>query len=311
MTAENQPDSKPANDLLPQPSAELLAHFNDPALRKRLLGKARWSGTPERRAEDVVHTTMTDAWRQRHLWPATPDELERWLFKALHNDMIDAARADKRMPLERKPKDAKDPEAGVVHDEDDGDPPAMTATTQLEPTLVARDGLRSANEYVESRPRLRKSFAWLMQNRAGASYADIAAKEGCDERVITNAVTRLRAELRMVFGPVAILVGFALIYILVRAMHGYVNDQANPDVPRPTPNIVAPPAPPPAPAPTTPPQLSASELRTRGLAECDAAEWAACYQDLTSASTADPAGETARVKAARAKAARYLTGKPQ
>ncbi len=314
MTAAPPPAPKPANDLLPQPSAELLAHFNDPALRKRLVGKARWAGTPERRVEDVVHTTMTDAWRQRHLWPATIDELDRWLFRALHNDIIDAARADKRMPLERKPKDATAPESEVVHDEDDVDP-SLTATTDVEPALLARDVLRSASAYVESRPRLHKSFAWLMQNRRGVSYADMAAGEGCDERLITNAVTRLRAELRMVYGSVVLLVGFALVYLLVRAMHGYVNDQAHPDVlpdvPRPTPNIVAPPAPAPAPAPTPAPRLSADELRTRAFAECDALDWVGCFQDLDAASALDPAGDKApRVKAARARAMHGLAGKP-
>ena len=309
MTAANPPAPKPANDLLPQPSAELLAHFRDPALRQRLVGKARWAGTPERRAEDVVQTTMTDAWRQRHLWPATIEELERWLFHALHNDIIDAARADKRMPLERKPKDAKQLDGEPHRDEDEVDP-AMTATTDVEPALVARDGLRSASEYVESRPRLRKYFVWLMQNLMGMSYADIAVKEGCDERVVTNAVTRLRAELRMVYGPVLVLVGFALIYLVVRAVHGNVNDQAtNPNTPKPTPTIVAPPAPPPAPAPTTPPELSASDLRTRGLAECDAGKWTECYSNLSSASIMDPKGETPRTKAALAKAGRILAGK--
>ena len=96
-----------------------------------------------------------------------------------------------------------------------------------------------------------------------------------------------------------ILVGFALVYLLVRSLHGYVNDQANPDVPRPTPNIVAPPAPPPAPAPTAPPRLSADELRTRGLAECDAGQWADCYQDLQSAKAATPGRNRAREGGAR------------
>ncbi len=299
----------------PEPSPELVAHYKDPAVRKRLVGKALWAGTPERRAEDVVQTTLTDAWRRRHAWPDTVDGLDKWLFTALHNDMIDAGKADRRAPLMRKAKEPGDAAEtkGIDDprtDADDAEPAGMT-TTVVEPTLEARDGLRAVSEYVESRPGLRKSYVWLLQTKMGMSYDDIAAKENTNEKVVKNALNRLREELRKFYGPVIVLVGFALVYLVVRAMHGYVNDQANPDVPRPTPNIVAPPAPAPAPAPTTPPQLSAGDLRTRGLAECDRAEWAACYQDLSSAQIADPNGDTGRVKTARLKAARILSGKPQ
>ncbi len=249
----------------PEPGFELVAHFKDPAVRKRLLGKALWVGTPDRRAEDVVQTTLTDAWRRRHAWPDTTDGLDKWLFTALHNDMIDAGKVDRRAPLMRKPKEAKDPaetkgidDPRADADTDDAEPAAVT-TTVVEPMLEARDRLRAANEYVESRPALRKPFVWLLQTKMGMTYADIAAKEHTNEKVVRNALNRLREELRKVFGAFIILAAFALVYVMVRGLHGYVNDQAHPDVPKPTPNIVAPPAPPPAPAPTTAPELSASE----------------------------------------------------
>jgi DNA-directed RNA polymerase specialized sigma24 family protein len=305
------PESSPkpvAPPLPPEPAPELVAHVLSAATRERLIGNLLYKGTPERRAEDIVQETLTDAWNKRHAWPGTIPEVDHLLNSILLFDRIDAQRDEARSPLLRNDRSDKVADEGA--DSDDIEPAGMT-TTVVEPTLEARDGLRAASEYVESRPGLRKSFVWLMQTQMGMSYGDIAAKENTKEKVVRNALNRLREELRKVVGPVIILVGFALIYILVRAMHGYVNDQAHPDVPRPTPNIVAPPAPPPAPAPTTPPRLSASELRTRGLAECDRGEWAACYQDLTSASMADPAGDTPRAKAARAKAARILSGKPQ
>jgi len=309
---QSPPESSPKPVAPPpprEPAPELVAHVLSAATRKRLIGNLLYKGAPERRAEDIVQETLTDAWNKRHEWPETIPEVDHLLNAILVYDRIDAQRDEARSPLLRNDRGDK-VAADEGADADDAEPAGMT-TTVIEATLEARDGLRVASEYVESRPGLRKSFVWLLQTQMGMSYADIAAKENTKEKVVRNSLNRLRAELRMVCGPVIVLVGFALIYLVVRAMHGYVNDQAHPDVPKPTPNIVAPPAPPPAPAPTTPPQLSASELRTRGLAECDAADWAACYQDLTSASMADPAGETARVRAARAKAARYLTGKPQ
>ena len=181
MTHAKAPDPKsngaplPAESAGAEPSPELVAHFKDPAVRKRLLGKALWVGTPERRAEDVVQTTLADVWRRRHAWPDTVEGLDRWLFTALHNDMIDAGKADRRAPLTRKAKEAKDAaESKGVDDpraDADDDEPAATTTTIVEPTLEARDGLRAASEYVESRPALRKSFVWLMQTQLGMSYA--------------------------------------------------------------------------------------------------------------------------------------------
>jgi DNA-directed RNA polymerase specialized sigma24 family protein len=308
------PESSPKPVAPPpaEPAPELVAHFASPATRKRLLGNLRWHGVPERRVEDVLHETLRDMWKQRHAWPGTVEELDRVLNTALRFDRIDDHRNEARSPLLRKDTSAKVADDQGA-DADDDDPPAMIATTtETEPTLQARDGLRFAVEYAESRPRLRKSLVWLMQNQMGMSYADIAAKEHCEPKVIENALVRLRAELRMVHGPLVILAGFVLIYVLLRAMHGYVNDQAtDPNVPKPTPNIVAPPAPPPAPAPTTAPQLTADDLRTRAFAECHDGKWAECYDDLEAAKQQDPAGDrSARVKAARAQANRGMSGKP-
>jgi DNA-directed RNA polymerase specialized sigma24 family protein len=285
-----------------------------PETRKRLVGNLRHKGLPERRVEDVVQETLTDVWNKRYTWPETIAELDHLLNSVLLFDRIDDQRKEARSPLLRK-KDRSDKVADEQGGEDDEDPAAMISTV-LEPTLEARDGLRAASEYVDARPRLHKSFAWLLQTKRGMTYADIAARENTNEKVVRNALNRLRDELRMVFGPVIVLAAFVLVYLLVRALHGYVNDQAHPDVlpdvPRPTPNIVAPPAPAPAPAPTTAPQPSAEELRTRAFAECDALDWVGCFQDLDAASQLDPAGDKApRVKAARARAMHGLAGKPQ
>ncbi len=164
-------------------------------------------------------------------------------------------------------------------------------------TSACRNACRAAGWYVDSRPGLHKAFGWLIQTQRGASYADIAAREQCSPK-------------RAACGSVLLVAAFLLVYLMVRALHGYVNDQAtDPNTPKPTPTIVAPPAPPPAPAPTTPPELSADDLRTRGLAECDAGKWTECYGDLSSASVLDPRGETPRTKAALAKAGRILAGK--
>jgi DNA-directed RNA polymerase specialized sigma24 family protein len=308
---QSPPESSPkpvAPPPPPEPSAELVAHVLSTATRQRLVGNLRYHGVPERRAEDVVQETLTDVWNRRHQWPDTIDGVDHILNATLRFDRIDDHRKDARSPLLRKDRSDKvTDEHGA--DEDDVDPAAMT-TTVVEPTLEARDGLRAASEYVESRPGLRKSFVWLMQTQMGMSYADVAAKENTSEKVVRNALNRLREELRRVYGPVLVVAAFFLIYLLVRGLHGYVNDQANPNIQRPQ-KILAPHDPPAAPAPQTAPELSADELRARAFAECDAGQWAACYSDLNAAGFRDPAGDKAqRVKAARMKAQRALNGKP-
>jgi DNA-directed RNA polymerase specialized sigma24 family protein len=308
---QSPPESspKPVAPPPPEPAAELVAHVLSPATRKRLLGNLLYKGVPERRAEDVVQETLTDVWNKRHEWPETIPELDHLLNSILRYDRIDDQRKESRSPLLRK--DRSDKIADDQGGDDDAEPAAMT-TTVVEPTLEARDGLRAASEYVESRPGLRKSFVWLMQTQLGMSYADIAAKENTREKVVRNALNRLREELRAVHGPLAFLLGLALIGVVYFVMHGRVNDQAtNPNAPKPTPTIVAPPAPPPAPAPTTAPQLTADDLRTRAFAECHDGNWARCHDDLEAAKQQDPAGDrSARVKAARAQANRGMSGKP-
>ena len=309
LNPEPPPSSpRPLQPPAPEPAPELIAFFNSRKLRERLLGKARWSGTPERRVEDVVQTMLTDAWAARDKWPATVGELERWLFHALHNDIIDAARADKRSPLVREKPDLKAPADAAPLDDDEL--PAAVVTLP-EPVLQARNALQFAQEYAESRPRLKYPVLWFGQSvLLGMSYAEIAEKAGVPPKVVENALVRLRQELRVVYGPLALLLGFAAVAVMLYVLRGRINDSAvDPNLPKPTPTIVAPPRLPRRPHRRRRPELSADELRTRGLAECDAAQWTECYSDLSSASVIDPKGETSRTKAALAKAGRILAGK--
>ena len=300
MTSPATPPGK-LRIVLAEPAPELLAHFSDPRTRARLLGNVRWHGVPERRAEDIVQTTMADAWKARHAWPATLEELDRWLFKALHNDRIDDNKKDAKAPLLKKPKSEKASSDDADHDEDHQDPPPAVVTK--DPAEV-NDSLRFAMEYAESRPRLRHSIVWLLRASMGVSVREIAADARVREKVVTNALQRLRAELRMVHGPLLILLGFAVVAIALYVMKGRIDDSAKPG-PKPVPTIVAP-----TPAPQEPAPLSADDLRTRAFGECDAKDWPACLADLQQAKNLDPSGDAApRVQAALKAAIRGIEGK--
>jgi RNA polymerase sigma factor (sigma-70 family) len=240
------PASEPS---LPEPSAELLAHFHEESLRRRLLRKARWLMVPSRRREDVVHTTMMDAWNKRHTWPGTVVELDRWLFRALRNDILDAKKKDGKAPLLREVEDDDESTPTAGDDHGDADPPGVTLP---DATLEARDGLRAAEDYVESRPKLRVSFQWLLQQQQGKSYEDIAAEAGVRVKVVENALHRLREELRQAVHVFVWLVGLgAVVWTILYVLHGRVNDQAKPPAPPPTVLPQPPPSPPP-PAPVAP-----------------------------------------------------------
>jgi len=241
----NGPRSAPA-----EPAPELVAHFTNPKTRARLLGNLKWKLVPVRQREDIVQITMADAWAQRHTWPKTVKELDKVLFTMLRCDRVDAARKNRTQPLPREePREI----AATGHgDEDlqDIDLRPVTVTTEPE---EHRDGIRKALEYAESRPRLKYAMKWLLQMYMGLEAKEIAALEHVSADVVHQQVSRLRAELRMTFGGVFIVLAIAaLVYAVIHFICvGRVNDQAHP--PRPVPTVVAPPpAPDPSPATATP-----------------------------------------------------------
>lgn len=247
------PKSPPGNDNGPrpapaEPAPELVAHFTNPRTRQRLLGNLKWKLVPERQREDIVQITMSDAWAQRHSWPKTVEELDKVLFTMLRCDRLDAAKKDRKAPLLRG--EAKEVAEAGHGDEDlgDVDPLPMTVTTEPQ---EQREGIKQALEYAESRPRLKYAMKWLLQMYMGLEAKEIAALEHVNVDVVHKQVSRLRAELRMTFGGIFIVLAVAAITWLV--IHfvqiGGVNDQAHP--PQPVPTAVAPP-PAPSPAPVAP-----------------------------------------------------------
>ncbi len=248
------PKSPPGNDNGPrpahaEPAPELVAHFTNPKTRERLLGNLKWKLVPERQREDIVQITMSDAWTQRHAWPKTVAELDKLLFTMLKCDRLDVAKRERRAPLLRD--DPKEIAASGHGDEDlqDVDPAPMTVTTEPQ---EQREGIKKALEYAESRPRLKFAMKWLLQMYMGLEAKEIAALEHVNVDVVHKQVSRLRAELRMTFGGIFIVLAVAAITWLV--LHfveiGRVNDQAHP--PQPVPTVVAPPTPAPSPAPVAP-----------------------------------------------------------
>jgi DNA-directed RNA polymerase specialized sigma24 family protein len=241
-----------------EPSPELVAHFSSPKTRKRLLGHLKWRLVPERNREDVVNTTLADAWKQRHSWPKTVEGLDKLLFTILRCDRVDAARKERKEPLLRgEPGEAttSDDTPSSNADEDPPEPGGITVTT-TEPQ-EEREAIRNAMQYADSRPRLKYPMRWLLQMYMGMSAREIARIEHVTENVVYVAVSDLRAELRAKFGRAFILLAVAaLVYAIIHFIFvGRINDQAHPPTPRPAPTIVAPPpaaTPAPTPAPASP-----------------------------------------------------------
>jgi DNA-directed RNA polymerase specialized sigma24 family protein len=263
------PKAPPGNDNGPrpapaEPAPELVAHFQNPKLRRRLLGSLRWKLVPERQREDIVQITLTDAWAHRHSWPKTVVELERLLFTMLRCDRIDEAKKNRKAPLLRdEARDVADPGGHGDEDLQDVDPVPTTVTTEPE---EAREGLRKALEYTESRPRLKYAMKWLLQMYMGLEAKEIASLEDVNVDVVHKQVSRLRAELRMTFGGIFVVLAVAaIVYAVIHWIAvGRVNDQAHPPTPQPVPTTVAPtpaPASPPAPtpAPASPQRAPASD----------------------------------------------------
>lgn len=227
----------------------LVAHFTSPKTRKRLLGSLKWKLVPERQREDIVQTTMTDAWARRHSWPKTVEDLDKLLFTMLRCDRIDEARRNGKAPLLRE--DGKEIPEAAHGDEDlqDVDPAPVTVTREPQ---EQREGIKRALAYAEARPRLKYAMKWLLQMYMGLEAKEIAALERVSVDVVHKQVSRLRAELRMTFGGLfAVLAIAALVYAIIHFIQvGRVDDQAHP--PQPVPTVVAPPAPPaPAPSPAS------------------------------------------------------------
>jgi DNA-directed RNA polymerase specialized sigma24 family protein len=199
-----------------------------------------------------VNTTLTDAWKQRHSWPKTVEELDKLLFTILRCDRVDSARKERKEPLLRgEPGEAatNDDTPSSNADEDPPEPGGLTVTTEPQ---EEREAIKNAMEYADSRPRLKYPMRWLLQMYMGMSAREIARSEHVTENVVYLAVSDLRAELRAKFGRVFVLLAMAaLAYAIIHFFYvGRVNDQAHP--PRPVPTVVAPtPSPAPA-APTSP-----------------------------------------------------------
>jgi DNA-directed RNA polymerase specialized sigma24 family protein len=210
------PPSSPTLAPPPEPAPDLVAHLTSNELRLRLLGSMQYHEVPERKQEEVVQTALAEMWRQRHSWPATVVELEKLLFTVLRFDRIDSFREDGKEPLlEEAEPEPGPPTAG--DDLGDGDAPAVVLP---DPVIEARLKLQEAEDYVESRPNLRVSFGWLVENARGKSVKDIAAESGSKEKTVENSILRLREQLHRVGIFILYGVAFAAIATIVYVMHG-------------------------------------------------------------------------------------------
>src|SRR5271170_3484923 len=179
-----------------EPAPELVAHLVSKELRARLVCNAKYNGIPERRQEEVVQTVLAEAWRQRHTWPDTLERLDKLIFTILRFDRLDVFRDEADEPLLQE-AEAEGAPATAGDDPGDGDPPGV-AYPHPEETLETRERLHKAMEYVESRPKLRQSFAWLLESLRGKSYEAIAVQASVSPKLVENALVRLRDELRKI-----------------------------------------------------------------------------------------------------------------
>jgi DNA-directed RNA polymerase specialized sigma24 family protein len=249
------PKSPPSKERAPatlvEPSRELVAHFSSPKTRERLLGRLKRRFVPERNREDVVNTTLADAWKQRHSWPKTVEELDKLLFAILRCDHVDLVRRERKEPLLRgRPGEPTNDDTPTTNTDDD--PPELAGVTVTNEPQEEREAIKNAMEYADSRPRLKHPMRWLLQMYMGMSAREIARAERVTENVVYLAVSDLRAELRAKFGRVFILLAVAaLVYAIIHFLRvGRIDDQAHP--PQLVPTVVAPP--PPAPVGATPAQ---------------------------------------------------------
>jgi DNA-directed RNA polymerase specialized sigma24 family protein len=236
----------PAEPAPREPAPELVAHLVSKELRARLVGNAKYNGIPERRQEEVVQTALAEAWRQRHTWPDTVERLEKLIFTILRFDRLDVFRDEADEPLLQE-DEADGAEATAGDDPGDGDPPGVAYP---EETLETRERLHKAMAYVESQPKLRQSFAWLLETLRGKSYEAIAVQANVSPKIVENALVRLRIELRKIGGAIILVAALAALATILYVLHGRVNDMATPP-PR-MPRTLFTPPPPTAPAPVAP-----------------------------------------------------------
>ncbi len=256
------------------------------------LRKAIASCVPAQEVDDLAQATLLEACKAADV-PLEREGFKRWLSLKGRSNAIDFLRKSGR----RKKWHGKD-------DVEVDDLPGARA----ERAHDARDALRFAQAQVDERAGAGKSARWLMLRLQGESFAAIAQAEGTSEEAVAKSVRRVRAQLRAAWAAVAVI---ALFWIL-RALFG-----RNPQGEVAHPHIVSSTTSPEAPAPSssvdqapTPGQY-ARELRLRALRECDAKQWASCLQDLQSASTDDPAGDSdPQVRRAFAEARSHLPSKP-
>ncbi len=236
------------------------------------LRKAIAARVPAQAVEDLEQATLLEAWAAAD-YPAERDGFAKWLSIKGKSNAIDFLRKSGRRKR--------------WHGEDDDEVDALPGAHPGR-AHDARDALRFAQAKLDERAGTGTSVRWLMLRVRGESFASIAEAEGVAEATVTKSVRRLRMQLRTAWVAVAAVA----IFWLLRALFG-----RNPQNEVAHPHIVSSAEPPEAPPssslgqPTTP-QQSAHELRERAFKECDAKQWEACLNDLRSASSYDPDGDS-------------------
>ncbi len=279
-----------------EPSPELVAFVTSRALFERLAGYVRKRRVPARCVEEVVQDTLASAWRSRHAWPTTTEQLLPWMYFVANARVVDFFRERDDMEHAFGKKDSIG-----------GQAPRATP-------LEAHEALQWAREHAADRPGVLRALGWVSRHLMGHSYAEMAEKDGVTEQTIKSAISALRQEMREAFGKDnvnAVLAAFLVLLGIFLAWRHHEEAKRPPPAPPTVPTIVAPPAPVPQAPPQGKAEPSAREIRAAAMRACEQRRWSECYEGLERAAEIDPDGaKDPRVKAAYARAARGLSAKP-
>lgn len=282
-----------------EPSAELLAVFTSPALFKRLEKFARKKKVPARATQDVVQDALATAWKGRRRWPREPQALVPWMYTVTHARAVDWFRAQENTEQHLGKKDT------------------IVARAAPAAPMEAYEALQWAREHAATKPGLLRAFGWVTRHVMGESYVEIAEKDGVTEETVRSAVFDLRQSLVEHLGKDTVLAVLGAFLVLL-AVSLIWRARIEAHRPRPTPDLprIEQPAPAPAPAPapvapSPPKELTAQELRDRGVQACAEERWQDCSADLENAAQLDPVGaKDPKMKALRERARYMAIGKP-
>jgi DNA-directed RNA polymerase specialized sigma24 family protein len=146
-----------------------------PELRLDLVRYVRSRYADHTCVEDLVQSTLLEAWARRDLWASQPSRLKGLAVLIAKRNVIDDMRY---AAVERRRACPTEPVA-------DGDA-----------CCSARDELRRIDVHVRARASMRRSFDWLVRALRGDSYGEIGATDGVTAGTVKSAIANLRAKLR-------------------------------------------------------------------------------------------------------------------